>query len=306
MPNLFEDMGSKRKPTARSQRYKANQKLLQEEARSLPTTSGSEALPPPSPTLAKPVTTDDAEQRAFTSVRLLLQAMVISTRPNTNTYDMLHLVSSFFTDCEKSFHEARARTVSVQQQLDEVNAKLIANFEVQNAEILKLQDELEQSKFKAEVYKQQAEKAQAVPPHQRRRVVIPAADLSLSMDQLHQQVLYDRDDIAHRDDEIQRLRLQLFDLSADLIEMRIDEYTHHLMAFERDCMYHWKNYDYIRGFVLDRIRKPQCLVAMQRSQRYRQLKLSLTTTPLAWRAPFSAVVWPLCGGEPDDEPTEWF
>jgi hypothetical protein len=181
-------MVSKGKPTARSQRYKANQKLLQEQARSLPTTAGSEDLPPPSPVLDKPVTTDDAEQRAFTSVRLLLQAMFISTRPNTNIYEMLQVVSSFFTDCEKSFHEARARTVSesVQQHLDEINAKLLAQFEVQNAEILKLQDELEHSKFKAEVYKQQAEKAQSVPSHQHRRVVIPAADLSLSMDQLYE------------------------------------------------------------------------------------------------------------------------
>jgi hypothetical protein len=224
-------MVSKGKPTARSQRYKANQKLLQEKARSLPTTSGSEALPPPSPILAKPVTTDDAEQRAFTSVRLLLQAMVISTRPNTNIYDMLQLVSSFFTDCAKSFHEARARTVSVQQQLDEVNAKLLANFEVQNAEILKLQDELEQSKFKAEVYKQQAEKAQLVPSHQRRRVVIPANDLSLSMDQLYRQLLFDRDALAHRDAEIQRLQLQVLTVSADLAELRISTFEQHLALF---------------------------------------------------------------------------
>ncbi len=69
--------------------------------------------------------------------------MVISTRPNANIYDMLQVVSSFLTDCGRSFNEARARTVSVQQHLDEVNAKLLAQFDVQNTEILKLQDELE-------------------------------------------------------------------------------------------------------------------------------------------------------------------
>jgi hypothetical protein len=216
-------MVAKRGPTARSQRYKANQKLLQEQRNAAPTASGSDVLPQPPPVLDIPVTPDDAELRAFTSVRLLLQAMVISTRPNTNISEMLQVVSSFFTDCEKSFQEARARTVSVQQHLDEVNAKLLAQFEVQNAEILKLQDELEQSKFKAEVYKQQAEKAQLVPSLPRRRVVIPAADLSLSMDQLYQQLLFDRDALAHRDAEIQRLHRQVLDVSADLCELHLQE-----------------------------------------------------------------------------------
>ena len=69
MPNLFEKMVAKGKPTARSQRYKANQKMLQEQAKSAPTVSGSEVLPPPpSPVSDKPVMPDDVEQRAFTSV----------------------------------------------------------------------------------------------------------------------------------------------------------------------------------------------------------------------------------------------
>jgi DNA repair exonuclease SbcCD ATPase subunit len=225
-------MVSSGKPTARSQRYKANQKLLQEQARSLPTTAGSEALPPPSPVLDIPVTPDDAELRAFTSVRLLLQAMVISTRPNTNIYEMLQVVSSFFTDCEKSFHEARTRTVSVQQQLDEVNAKLLAQFEVQNAEILKLQDELEQSTIKSEFYRQQAEKADMIPPHRRRRTVHSDDTLALSTDQLYQQVLFDRDALAHRDAEIHRLQLQVLNVSADLAELRISAFEQHFDLFK--------------------------------------------------------------------------
>ena len=197
-------MVAKGKPTARSQRYKANQKILQEQTKSVPTISGSEVLPPPSPVSDKPVTPDDAELRAFTSVRLLLQAMVISTRPNTNIYDMLQVIGSFFTDCEKFYHEARTRSVAVQQQLDEVNAKLLAQFEVQNAEIIKLQDDLATSKFKVEYYQQEAEKARLI-PITRKRVVAPAADLALSTEQLYQQVLRGRDDIAQRDDVIQRL-----------------------------------------------------------------------------------------------------
>jgi hypothetical protein len=225
-------MVSKGKTTARSQRYKANQKLLQEQARSLPTTTGSAALPPPSPVLDQPVTTDDAELRAFTSVRLLLQAMVISTRPNTNIYDMLQVVSSFFTDCEQSFHEARARTVSVLQQLDEVNAKLLANFEVQNAEILKLQDELEQRTIKSDFYRQQAAQADMIPPQRRRRTVHSVYNLTLSPDQLYQQVLFDRDALAHRDAEIQRLQLQVLTVSADLAELRISTFEQHFDLFK--------------------------------------------------------------------------
>mmetsp|Transcript_50366 Transcript_50366/g.105135 ORF Transcript_50366/g.105135 Transcript_50366/m.105135 type:complete len:316 (-) Transcript_50366:270-1217(-) len=214
-------MVSKGKPTARSQRYKANQTLIQEQARSVPMSPGSEVLPPPSPGLDKPVTPDDGEQRAFTSVRLLLQAMVLSSRPNTHIYEMLHLISSFVTDCEKFYQHAHARTISVQQQLDEANAKLLAQFELQNAEILNLQDELGKSKLKTDFYRQQAEKAQVVPSYLRRRMIIPASDLALSTDQLYQQVLFDRDAIAQRDAEIQRLQHQVLDTAAKLLETRI-------------------------------------------------------------------------------------
>ena len=223
-------MVAKGKPTARSQRYKANQKILQEQTKSVPTISGSEVLPPPSPVSDKPVTPDDAELRAFTSVRLLLQAMVLSTRPNTNIHEMLQVTGSFFTDCEKVYHDARTRSVAVQQQLDEVNAKLLAQFEVQNVEIIKLQDELATSKFKVEYYQQEAEKARVL-PISRKRVVIPAADLLLSTDQLHQQVLLDRDTLAQQEAEIQRLRLQVLDVSADLLELNISTYEQQLDSF---------------------------------------------------------------------------
>ena len=164
-------MVAKGEPTARSQRYKANQKILQEQESSVPTPSGSDALPPPSTILDKPVTSDDAEQRSFNSVRLLIQAMVLMTRPNTNLYDMLQVVSSFFTDCEKAYREVCTCSVSMQKQLDDCNAKLLTQSEFQNAEILKLQDALEQSKLKAEFYQQQAEKAEMTQPHRRRRTV---------------------------------------------------------------------------------------------------------------------------------------
>ena len=92
-------MGAKGKPTARSQRYKTNQKIIQEQTKSVPTVFGSEVLPPPFPVLDKPVTSDDAELRAFNSVRLLLQAMVLSTRLNTNIHEMLQVTGSFVNDC---------------------------------------------------------------------------------------------------------------------------------------------------------------------------------------------------------------
>ena len=153
--------------------------------------------------------------------------MVLSTRPNTNFYDMLEVVSSFFTDCEKFYHDARNQSVSCQQQLDEVNAKLLAQFEIQNAEILKLQDELEQNKIKSNFYRQQAAQADMIPPHRRRRTVHSVDNLALSPDQLYQQVLFDRDALAHRDAEIQRLQLQVLTVSADLAELRISTFEQH-------------------------------------------------------------------------------
>ncbi len=119
-------MGAKGKPTARSQRYKTNQKIIQEQTKSVSMVFGSKVLPPPFPVLDKPVTSDDAELRAFNSVRLLLQAMVLSTRPNTNIHQMLQVIGSFFNDCKKFYHAARNQSVFSQQQLDEVNAKLLA------------------------------------------------------------------------------------------------------------------------------------------------------------------------------------
>ncbi len=70
------------------------------------------------------------------------------------------------------------QSVSNQQQLEKVNAKLLSQFEVQNAEIIMLQDDLATSKFKVEFYQQEAEKAQLV-PIMRKRVVHADADLVL-------------------------------------------------------------------------------------------------------------------------------
>lgn len=188
--------------------------------------SGSDALPPPSTILDKPVKSDDAEQRSFNSVRLLIQAMVLMTRPNTNLYDMLQVVSSFFTDCEKAHREVCTCSVSMQKQLDDCNAKLLTQSEVQNAEILKLQDALEQSKLKAEFYQQQAEKAEMIQPHRRRRTVQSDDKLQLSPE-----LLSHREDIAHRDAEIQRLQLQVLDVSAELCETRISALEQHVDLF---------------------------------------------------------------------------
>jgi hypothetical protein len=49
-----------------------------------------------------------------------------------------------------------------------------------------------------------------------RKRVVPAADLALSTEKLHQQVLLDRTAIAQRDAEIQRLHLQVLGVSADM------------------------------------------------------------------------------------------
>jgi hypothetical protein len=64
-----EKMVAKGVPTARSQRYKAMQKVLQEK-KSVPQVSSSDVLPPPIQFSDNPIITqDDEAQRAFTTVR---------------------------------------------------------------------------------------------------------------------------------------------------------------------------------------------------------------------------------------------
>ena len=191
-------------PTARSQRFKATQKL-QEKITSTPTTPGNDVLPSPISVPEKPTLQAEGAQHAFEIVRVLNQTL-IHMSPDNHIYDILQLMRSSISACSAYYNEANDRNHALQQQLDEANSKLITQFDVQNAEILKLQDELSVSREKQDFYRRQAEKADLVPPFRRRRLVPTDSDNALTSDQLFQQVLWDRDDLKNRDSEISRLQ----------------------------------------------------------------------------------------------------
>jgi hypothetical protein len=76
-------------PTARSQRYKAAQKLLQEQTKPTPILSGNDVFPSPTTLLVLDQLTTQAEgaQRAFVTVRVLHQAMLHAVTPGTHLSD---------------------------------------------------------------------------------------------------------------------------------------------------------------------------------------------------------------------------
>ena len=122
------------KPTLRSQRYKANLKL-QEEIISIPTTSGNDVFPSP---ISTPVIQDEGAQRIIDTIHVLHQSLGHLVSPNDHA--LVKLLGQNISDFVRLHQEARARNILLQQQLDDSNAKLLAQFEVQNAEILNLED----------------------------------------------------------------------------------------------------------------------------------------------------------------------
>ena len=88
-------------PTARSQSYKANQKL-QEKKFPTPTTSGNDVLPSPLILPTQPVTQAQGAQRALTTVLVLQQSLLHAMSPGTHIYDMLQLMGPFLSDCSQT------------------------------------------------------------------------------------------------------------------------------------------------------------------------------------------------------------
>ncbi len=166
----------------------------------------SEVLPLLFTVLDKPVTPNNAEQRAFTSVQLLLQAMVLSTRPNTKY--LWNASSDRFI-----FHQLLENLSWFLQPICVSSVTTgWSQCWVRNAEIIKLQDELASSKFKVKYYQQEAEKARLV-QFMCKHVLTSDTDLSLSTDQLYQQVLFNRNEITQHDAEIKCLQFQLLHMS---------------------------------------------------------------------------------------------
>ena len=231
-------MVTKGKPSARSQSYKANLKL-QEKIISTPT-SGNDVLPSP---ISKPVIKDEGARRTFNTVLILQESLLRSVNPHTHEYDSLKLLGQYNSECALLYQDAYDRNIILTKQLDDTNAKLLAQFEVQNADIISLQDELKKTKIKLDFYQQQAEKAHLVPAKLRKRFVPPAADIALSHEQLYQLVLLARDDIHIRDQALEQLQFQkkqlecsfqqILNSSSELLALHVTLLEQHLQLQAR-------------------------------------------------------------------------
>ncbi len=68
----------------------------------------------------------------------------------------MKLLGKNISDCVRLYQEGHNRNIVLQQQLDDSNAKLLAQFEVQNAEILKFEDQIKKSQAVSDFYREQA------------------------------------------------------------------------------------------------------------------------------------------------------
>ena len=142
---------------------------------------------------------------------------------------------SYVFDPSEWYRESEVRNLTLQQQLDDSNAKLPEQFNAQNAEILKLQDQPQKSQAAQEFYRHQALQADMIPPRRRCRFILPNAD-DLSPAQIYQQLLLARDDIHVRDRALARLQLQLTKLECSLQQILTsssDTLTHHVTLLEQ-------------------------------------------------------------------------
>ena len=127
-------------PTARSKRYKANQTLqemsnsinIKEKVHSTPSTYGNDVLPSPTP-----IPETDGAHRAFEMARVLTQTLM-HMNPANHISDILKLLGSSISDCSAWYHEVHDRNIALQQQLDDLNSKMLS----QDSAILNLQDQL--------------------------------------------------------------------------------------------------------------------------------------------------------------------
>jgi hypothetical protein len=131
-------------PTARSKRYRATHKA-KEKIISTSSTSSNDVLPLLISILEKPITQAEGAQRAISTVQVLHQALLHATSPGTHPYALLQVMASYIFDWSKWSSESKVRNMTLQQQLDDCNAKLLEQFNVQNAEILNLQEQLKKS-----------------------------------------------------------------------------------------------------------------------------------------------------------------
>ena len=109
---------------------------------------------------------------------------------------------------------------TLQQQLDDSIAKLLEQFNVQNAQILKMQDQLQNIKAAQDFYSHQALQADMIPPRRRCSFSLPNAD-DLLPAQIYLPLLVADEDIQGRDCALARLQLQLTKLECSLQQILI-------------------------------------------------------------------------------------
>ena len=89
--------------------------------------------------------------------------------PNPHGHALVKLLGQFFSDLVRLYQKADNSTIVLQQLLDDANTNLLAIFEVQNAEILKLEDQLKKSQAVSDFYRAQAMNAGVVTSLRRSR-----------------------------------------------------------------------------------------------------------------------------------------
>ncbi len=121
-----------------------------------------------------------------------------------NDHALVKLLGQNISDWFRLYQEAHSWNIVLQQQLDDSNAKLLAQFEVQNAEILKLEDQIKKSQAVSDFYRDQAMKAGVVPFPRRSRNV-SSYDETFTLEQLSQQLSLDHTEIQILDFALEQL-----------------------------------------------------------------------------------------------------
>ena len=80
--------------------------------------------------------------------------------PGIHISDILKLLGLYSSDCSAWYNEVYNRNIALQQQLDDLNSKMLA----QDFEILNLQDQLKKCQVAQEFNRQQDLKADMIPP----------------------------------------------------------------------------------------------------------------------------------------------
>jgi hypothetical protein len=167
-------MVNKGMPTTRSQSYKAILKI-QDKIKSTLTTSVNDVIPS---IISTPITQDDGAQPIIDTIHVLLHSLGRLVSPSEHA--LVKLLGQNISDCVRLYQEAHNHNI-VLQQLGVSSAKLLAQLEIQNAEILQLDDQLKKSQAVSDFYREQAMKAGVV-PSPCRISLISSDDEHLTMD----------------------------------------------------------------------------------------------------------------------------